>query len=175
MEFDEEAMHELVLGGHFEEIWKDFGGARVKLYRMIGSHSIRIKLCDGRMLVFAYYSPDEWVLGENTLYDPAASKRKRSAKKHDYGRTGSDVYASEYPFISHQAIREQFEKLFPKLAEETVSITPNGSRSILASAPDGKKLVFAYYAPNKWSVGSTLADGDNIRSRMNNVGAAQED
>ena len=175
MEIDA-AMYELVLYGHFKEIiGRYFGGAKVKLYRMIGRHSIRIELCNGQTLVFVYYSPDKWVLGENTLYDPVAFKRKGSAKKHDYEQAGSDVYVPEYPCISHQAIREQFKELFPKLAEETVSIVPNGSRSILASTSKGKRLVFACYAPDKWSIGRTVADGDNVRSRTSNAGAAQDD
>ncbi len=175
MEFDAEAMHELVLYGYFKEIWKDFSDAKVKMYRTIGSRSIRIDLRDGHTLVFAYHSPDEWVFGENTLYDPAVSKRKGSAKKHGYGRTGSDVYASEYPYISHQTIGEQFKKLFPKLAEETVSIVPNGSRSVSIVTASGQRMIFACYAPDKWSIGRTLADGDNMRSRTNNIGAAQDD
>lgn len=175
MGFDEAAMHELVLYGHFKEIWKDFSDAKVKMYRMIGSHSIRIDLRDGQTIVFAYHSPDEWVFGENTLYDPATSKSKGSAKKHDYRRTGSDVYVSKYPCLSHHDIGERFKELFPKLAEETVSIAPNGSRSVSIVTASGKRMIFACYAPDKWSIGRTLADGDNIRSRTNNIGAAKDD
>ena len=168
MEIDT-AMHELVLYGYYKGIiGRYFGGTRVKLYRMIGSHSIRIEFCDGKALVFAYHSPDEWAFGENTLYDPAASKRKGSAKKHDqclrrcYG-------------LSHQAIRERFKELFPKLAEETVSIAPNGSRSVSIVTASGQRMIFACYAPDKWSIGRTLADGDNMRRRSKSTEAFQED
>lgn len=175
MEIDT-AMHELVLYGYYKEIiGRYFGGAKVKMYRMIGSHSIRIDLRDEKTLVFAYHSPDEWAFGENTLYDPATSKRKGSAKKHDYGQTGSDVYASKYPCLSHQAIRERFKELFPKLAEETVSIAPNGSRSVSIVTASGQRMIFACYAPDKWSIGRTLADGDNMRRRSKSTEAFQED
>lgn len=170
-------MDELDLYEHFDKIRRYLGLPPAKERAMAGSRSLRIGLGDERTLIFAYHSPNEWVLGENTLYDPAISKRKGSAKKHGYGRTGSDVYTNEYPFISHQAIREQFKELFPKLAEETVSIAPNGSRSVSIITASGQRMIFACYAPDKWSIGRTLADGDNAwrRRRSKSTETFQED
>lgn len=107
--------------------------------------SIAMEMKNGSRWILARHSEQEFLFGMNTLYDA----------KHPYRQKHY-----RYDEISHEAVRDAFESMFPALWDKTKNWSPYGSRSILISI-EGKPsaLVFAYYSPDKWSLGCSTVRG----------------